>query len=98
MIAAASDPSPESGGTARASRRGGVSSLRRKDPHPTAARLPPFRREVGQWVSIPRIRLVDEPVRVGLRQVDRRALHVGIERLEHLVGGLGGFAGEAAVG
>src|SRR5262249_42878084 len=42
-------------------------------------------------------RLLHECVGVARRHVDLRAADVGIQRLEHGVGGVGGVAGEAAV-
>src|SRR5258708_1249980 len=48
--------------------------------------------------SMPRVRRVDEFVGVGLGEIDLGGLYVRIERLQYLVGSLGGVLQEAAVG
>src|SRR5262247_2168564 len=66
--------------------RGELSSARPRESGTQLAPPPPLRR-----------RLLHECVGVGRRHVDLGAADVGIECLEHGVGGVGGFAGKAAV-
>src|SRR5262249_54522715 len=61
----------------------------------------PAKAEAGMRGEFPpsrlRRHLLHEGVGVGRRHVDLGAADVGIERLEHGIGGVGGFAGKAAV-
>src|SRR5258707_5315755 len=114
MIAVSSYPSPEMGGSTRNARRGGViSRYVAKNPPDRYApsrcfasafvengdrRSPMLPLAGRERVSIPGIRLRDERIGVCLVEIDFRTRNAGIERLEHLVGGLGGFLGKAAVG